>query len=60
MRFAFATIATGAIAAGGCLGGLVNAYDKFLYDSALNSPDFLYLVDQNGNPVSQEIYQPLN
>ena len=50
MRFALTTIMAGAIAAGGCVGGLVNAYDEFLYDTALKDPTFFYLVDENGNP----------
>ena len=60
MRFALTTIMAGAIAAGGCVGGLVNAYDEFLYDTALKDPTFFYLVDENGNPVSQEVDKPLD
>lgn len=60
MRFAFATILAGAVTAGGCLGGLVNAYDAYLYDSALKDPSFFYLVDEHGEPVSQEVNKPLN
>ena len=60
MRFALATILAGAVTAGGCLGGLINAYDAYMYDSALKDPSFFYLVDKDGEPVSQEINESLN
>ena len=48
-----AVIAAGGIGLGCCIGGISNAYDSMLYENAINSHDFLYLVDEAGNPVSQ-------
>lgn len=40
---------------GCCTGGVLNAYDSFRYDRAINDPSFVYLVDEAGNPVSQKV-----
>ena len=36
------------------LGSASNAYQNFRYEWALEDPDMLHLVDEMGNPVSQE------
>ena len=39
----------------GCTaGGVSSAYENFRYERALEDPSVLYLVDEMGNPVSQE------
>ena len=39
----------------GCAaGGISTAYENFRYERALNHPGVLHLVDEMGNPVSQE------
>ncbi len=39
----------------GCVaGGLSTAYENFRYERALEDPSILHLVDEVGNPVSQE------
>ena len=39
----------------GCAaGGISTAYENFRYERALNQPGVLHLVDEMGNPVSQE------
>lgn len=40
---------------GCCIGGVSNAYDAIVYDRAVNDPGFMYLVDEFGDPVSQEV-----
>ena len=37
------------------VGGIAGAWSDYRYDSALNDPEFLYLVDELGNPVRQEL-----
>lgn len=41
---------------GMCLGGAINAYDKATMEGVLNDPSFYHLVDQAGNPVSEELH----
>ena len=36
------------------LGSASNAYQDFRYEWALEDPSMLHLVDEMGNPVSQE------
>mgnify|MGYP001222620013 CR=1 FL=1 len=43
------------VAVGCAFGGITTAYDNFRYERALEDPSFLYLVDEVGNPVSQEL-----
>ena len=50
----FATVVSACIGVGCCIGGVSNAYDKILYDRAIENPSFLYLVDEDGNPVTQK------
>jgi len=39
----------------GCAaGGISTAYDSYRYERALTDPSILHLVDEMGNPVSQE------
>ncbi len=39
----------------GCfVGGLSVAWRDYAYDRALEDPEFFYLVDKAGNPVSQD------
>lgn len=39
----------------GCVaGGVSTAYENFRYERALADPGILHLVDEMGNPVSQE------
>ena len=39
----------------GCFaGGISVAWDNHAYERALADPEFFYLVDEAGNPVSQE------
>ena len=39
----------------GCVaGGVSTAYENFRYERALTDPGILHLVDEMGNPVSQE------
>ena len=45
--------------AGLCLGGAINAYDQAVMKDALEDPGFYHLVDNEGNPVSQEANKPL-
>ena len=45
--------------AGLCLGGVINAYDQAVMKEALEDPSFYHLVDNEGNPVSQEADKPL-
>lgn len=42
------------IAIGCAAGGLTTAYENYRYDRALEDPSILHLVDEMGNPVSQE------
>ena len=51
----FVTVALAAsCCAGLCLGGVINAYDQAVMKEALEDPGFYHLVDNEGNPVSQE------
>ena len=50
-----ATTLSTILALGVAAGGVTTAIDQYKYDNALESPDFLYLVDEFGNPVSQEL-----
>ena len=45
--------------AGICLGGVINAYDQAVMKEALEDPSFYHLVDNEGNPVSQETNKSL-
>lgn len=47
-------IVTASAVCGMCLGGVINAYDKAVYDEAISDPNFYVLVDREGNPVRQE------
>ncbi len=40
---------------GAVLGGTINAIDSMNYRNALEDPGFYHLVDEAGDPVSQEI-----
>ena len=42
------------LAVGCAAGGISTAYENFRYERALSNPDILHLVDEMGNPVSQE------
>lgn len=42
------------LAIGCAAGGISTAYENFRYNKALTDPNVLHLVDQAGNPVSQE------
>ena len=42
------------LAIGCAAGGLATAYENFRYERALEDPSVLHLVDEVGNPVSQE------
>ena len=42
------------LAVGCAAGGITTAYENFRYERALTDPAVLYLVDEMGNPVSQE------
>ena len=42
------------LAVGCAAGGLSTAYENYRYDRALEDPTILHLVDEVGNPVSQE------
>ena len=42
------------LAIGCTAGGLATAYENYRYDRALEDPAILHLVDEMGNPVSQE------
>ena len=42
------------LAIGCAAGGITTAYDNFRYERALTEPGVLHLVDEMGNPVSQE------
>ncbi len=48
-----ALIVAGCVGGGACLGGYSAFSQEFKYDRALSNPDFYYLVDEAGNPVSQ-------
>lgn len=54
MKELIAICLTACMGMGATLGGALNAYDDYVYDQALENPNFLYLVDEVGNPVSQE------
>ena len=43
------------VAVGCAFGGITTAYESFRYERALEDPGFLHLVDEMGNPVSQEL-----
>ena len=40
---------------GALLGGTINAIDSMKYRNAMSDPSFYHLVDDAGDPVSQEI-----
>jgi len=42
------------LAVGCAAGGISTAYENFRYERALSEPGILHLVDEVGNPVSQE------
>lgn len=42
------------LAIGCAAGGITTAYENFQYERALSEPGILHLVDEMGNPVSQE------
>jgi len=54
-RLIFALFTAGSCTLGCCLGGFANVYDEAVLNQALEDPDFHYLVDRVGNPVSQEL-----
>lgn len=49
----FAIIVATCVGGGACLGGYNTLSQDFAYDRALSDPDFYYLVDETGNPVSE-------
>lgn len=51
---ALAPILGTCLAIGCAAGGLSTAYENFRYERALEDPSILHLVDELGNPVSQE------
>jgi len=55
----FALVLAACVGGGACLGGYESASQSAHYRETLNNPDFYYLVDEAGNPVSQEPDKPL-
>jgi hypothetical protein len=49
-----AIILSACTASGAFVGGFSEALHDKIYTEALQNPGFYYLVDQNGNPVSQD------
>lgn len=40
------------------VGGVTSSVDRFKYEYAIEDPGFMHLVDEAGDPVSQEIKNP--
>lgn len=40
------------------VGGVTSSLEKFKYEHAIEDPGFMHLVDEAGNPVSQEVKNP--
>jgi hypothetical protein len=40
------------------VGGVTSSVDRFKYEYAIEDPSFMHLVDEAGNPVSQEVKNP--
>lgn len=40
------------------VGGVTSSVDRFKFQNAIEDPQFMYLVDELGNPVSEEIKNP--
>lgn len=40
------------------VGGVTSSVDRFKFQHAIEDPQFMYLVDELGNPVSEEIKNP--
>ena len=49
-----ACIIAGCLVAGGLTGAVEKMHDDMYYDAFINNPDNYHLVDNAGNPVSQE------
>jgi hypothetical protein len=37
------------------VGGVTSSVDRFKFQHALEDPEFMHLVDEMGNPVSQKV-----